>query len=238
MFFALTGSSARKLKKTGVDLLAGRALLNYMFPLSFLETNGQWTLEQSLNWGALPAVVTAESDLLRAEILRAYSAIYIKEEIKEEQIVRNLEPFIRFLEVAAQSNGETITFSKIAAVALVSDKAVARYFEVLEDTLLGFWLPPFTRSARKRTMQASKFYLFDPGVKKALERSLSVPVLPGSLEWGRAFEHNFILECMRLNSYYKRDAKLSYLRTNEGAEIDLVIEIPGRGPLCIEIKSS
>jgi uncharacterized protein len=238
LFFALTGSSARKLKRNGANLLAGRALVNNLFPLSVFETDQSWSLEKILNWGSLPAIVTAASDELRSEILRAYVSTYIKEEIKEEQVVRKLEPFIRFLESAAQANGELITYSKIADAALLDSKAVGRYFEILEDTLLGFFLPPYTRSARERALTLSKFYFFDIGVKRAIEQGLSGLIKPTSSEWGRAFEHFIILECVKLNTYFKRDATLSQLKTKDGAEIDLIITRSGKSPLCIEIKSA
>ena len=238
LHFALTGSSSRKLKRGGADLLAGRALVNNLYPLSVFETEDTWTLEQMLNWGSLPAVVTASSDELRADILRAYVGTYIKEEIKEEQIVRKLEPFVRFLEAAAQANGELVTYSNIASSAVVDAKAVGRYFEILEDTLIGFFLPPFTGSARERALGLSKFYFFDIGVKRAIERELGNFARPTSSVWGRAFEHHIILECLRLNSYFKRDAKFSHLKTKDGAEIDLIVEIGRKAPLCIEIKSS
>jgi len=238
LYFALIGSSARKLKRGGADLLAGRALVNNLYPLSTFETEQEWSLEQNLRWGSLPAVVTASSDELRADILRAYVSTYIKEEIKEEQIVRKLEPFIRFLEAAAQANGELITYSKVANAAAVESKAVARYFEILEDTLLGFFLPAYTRSARERALTLSKFYFFDIGVTYAIEHALETNIRPNSSEWGRAFEHFIILECVRLNSYFKRDATFSYLRTKDGAEIDLIIERSRKAPLCVEIKSS
>ncbi len=236
--FALTGSSARKLKRGGADLLAGRALVNYLYPLSIFETGSDWTLEQSLNWGNLPAIVTAESDEIRAETLRSYVGTYLKEEIKEEQIVRKLEPFVRFLEAAAQANGTLIKYANIANAALAGAKAVERYFEILEDTLVGFFLEPYTRSARERALGLSKFYLFDTGVKRALERTLTSTLRTGGSEWGRAFEHYIILECVRLNSYFKKDAKFSQLATKDRAEIDLIIEMPKKSPLCIEIKSS
>lgn len=238
LYFALTGSSARKLKRGGADLLAGRALVNNLYPLSYVETSESWPLEMALNWGSLPAVVTASSDELRSDILRAYVGTYIKEEIKEEQVVRKLEPFVRFLEAAAQANGTPIVNSKIGNASLVDSKAVGRYFEILEDTLIGFFLPPYTRSARQRALALSKFYFFDIGVKSAIERTLGSEVRPTSSEWGRRFEHFIILECLRLNSYYKRDAKFSHLRTKDGAEIDLVIEFNVNAPLCVEIKSS
>ncbi|MFN0064138.1 MAG: ATP-binding protein [Myxococcaceae bacterium] len=235
--FVLTGSSARKLRRGGADLLAGRALVNHLYSLSALETGDSWELEQTLRWGSLPGVVTAASDELRREILRAYVGTYIREEIKEEQVLRKLEPFIRFLEVAAQANGEPVVYSKIADRAQVDAKAVARYFEVLEDTLIGFLLPPYTRSARDRALSLSKFYFFDVGVKNAIERTVGNVLPTGSSLWGRAFEHAIILEFVRLNAYQKRDDRFSHFRTKDGAEIDLVVERGRQKPLCVEIKS-
>ncbi len=236
--FALTGSSARKLKRGGADMLAARALVNDLHSLSLLEVGDDWQLSQALRWGTLPAVVTAESNEQRAEILRSYVSTYVKEEIKEEQIVRKLEPFVRFLEAAAQANGQPVAFSKIGDAALVDQKAVGRYFEILEDTLLGFFLPAFTRSARQRTILSSKFYFFDIGVKNALEKNITSDLRHGTSEWGRAFEHHVVLECLKLNSYHRKDARFSHLRTKDGAELDLIIELPKQKPLCVEIKSS
>jgi predicted AAA+ superfamily ATPase len=238
VFFVLTGSSARKLKRGGANLLAGRGLVYNLYPLSTFETAGDWDLSNTLHWGQLPQVVTAESDELRREILQAYVGTYLREEIKEEQIVRQIEPFVRFLEAAAQANGTIIQYSNIARSALVDAKAVGRYFEILEDTLAGFFLEPFAKSVRERTVAKSKFYFFDPGVKRALDRNLDTPLRPGTYAWGKAFEHYFILECIRLNSYSRKNARFSYLMTKDGAEIDLIIECSGRRPLCVEIKSS
>lgn len=158
--FALTGSSARKLKRGGANLLAGRALLNYLFPLTYRELGEQFLIEHALTWGTLPNVINSTSDLERAEVLRAYFSVYLKEEIKEEQIVRKLDPFLRFLEVAAQVNGEPLNFARIGRDCLVDEKQVVRYFQILEDTLIGFFLQPFHESIRKRQTAQSKFYFF------------------------------------------------------------------------------
>ena len=235
--FALTGSSARKLKRGGANLLAGRAFLYNLYPLSIFETKGSWELSQALNWGSLPKIVTAESDETREEFLYAYVNTYLKEELREEQIVRKIEPFGRFLEAAAQANGTIVQYSNIARASKVDEKSVARYFEILEDTLLGFFLEPFSNSARERTVSKSKFYFFDPGITRVVSHSLSAPLQPGTYAWGKAFEHLFILECIKLNSYKRLRAKFSYLRTKDDAEIDLIIEKPGSGPICLEIKS-
>lgn len=238
VFFSLTGSSARKLKRGGANLLAGRALVYNLYPLSVFETGDSWELADHLNWGSLPKIVTAESDELRRQLLDAYVTTYLREEIKEEQIVRQIEPFARFLEAAAQANGTVVQYSNVAKAAHVDQKAVARYFEILEDTLLGFFLEPFSRSTRERTVAKAKFFFFDLGVQRALDRALDAPLRPQTYAWGKAFEHYFILECVRLNSYLRRNAKFSYLRTKDNAEIDLIIEKPRARPICLEIKSA
>lgn len=237
IFFALTGSSARKLKRGGANLLAGRALTYHLFPLTYAEAGEDWPLESFLHWGSLPAVVTAGSEQLQKEILMAYVGTYIKEEIKEEQIVRQIEPFARFLEAASQANTTVIQYSKIARAAMVNEKAVSRYFEILEDTLIGFFLEPFSRSTRERTVARAKFYFIDPGLVRALSRLLNSKIEPKSYAWGKAFEHFFILECYKRSNYARDDAKFSYLLTKDGAEIDLIVERGRNAPLCIEIKS-
>ena len=241
IFFALTGSSARKLKRGGANLLAGRALVYNIYPFSYFEVNSSgredFNLLQMLNWGSLPYVVTASSDVLRKEILTAYVGTYLKEEIKEEQIVRQIEPFARFLESAAQANTTIIQYSNIANAAQVDQKAVARYFEILEDTLIGYFLEPYSLSTRERTVAKAKFYFFDLGVCRALSRSLDIAISPGTYAWGKAFEHFFISEVLKLNSYYRTNLRFSYLRTKDDAEIDLIVERPGSSTLCIEIKS-
>jgi len=236
--FALTGSSARKLKRGGANLLAGRALLNNLYPLTHLELKEDFSLEEVLNWGSLPGLYSMKEDSLRAQFLRTYVDLYLREEIREEQIVRNLDPFARFLEVAAQANGTIINYSKIGRDAGTDSKAVSRYFEILEDTLIGFFLDPYHRSIRKRQRQQAKFYFFDTGVKRALEGSLRVPVNPRTYEWGNAFEHLVLLEIYRMNSYLQADYKFSYLRTHNDSEIDLIAERKGSETWAIEIKSA
>lgn len=116
--------------------------------------------------------------------------------------------------------------------------AVARYYEILIDTLLAIELPPYHRSIRKRQSQRSKYYLFDLGIKRALENSLGIPIVPSTYEYGRAFEHFFIVECTRPNYYFRTSYKFSYLRTKDNNEIDFIVEMPGKKHLAIEIKSS
>jgi len=237
--FALTGSSARKLKRGGANLLAGRAFLNHLHPLTSLEMGEDFNLLSALRWGTLPQLSQYDSDLERSEYLKAYVNTYLREEIKEEQLVRRIEPFLRFLEVAAQSNGQLINHSKIARDAGASDaKAVERYFEILVDTLIGFHLEPYHASIRKRQTAKAKFYFFDPGVKRALEGQLSIPIQPRTPPFGHAFEHFLMLEIHRYRDYFRREEKFSYLRTKDDVEVDLIIERPRQKKIVIEIKSS
>ncbi|MBI2606729.1 MAG: DUF4143 domain-containing protein [Deltaproteobacteria bacterium] len=173
----------------------------------------------------------------KQEYLSAYANTYLKEEIREEQIVRNLEPFIRFLEVAAQCNGTILNQSKIARDSGTDSKTIERYYSILVDTLIGYFLEPYHRSVRKRQSKRSKFFFFDLGVKRALENTLTVPVQPKTSGYGRSFEHFFILECFRFNDYHRTKYKFSYLMTKDDLEVDLIVERPGKTPVLIEIKS-
>jgi predicted AAA+ superfamily ATPase len=233
--FILTGSSARKLKVVGANLLAGRAFLNYFFPLTFLEWENQLSLSEVLHWGSLPKILQLDTEQ-RAGFLRSYVNLYMKEEILLEHFVKNLEPFRIFLEVAAQCNGKIVNFSTIAREAQIDDKTVKNYYSLLEDTLLGFYLPAYHKSIRKGQAGHPKFYFFDLGVKRAIERSLQDRFSEGSFAYGDAFEHLVIAEVFRLNSYLAGDFRLSYFRTKEGKEIDLILS-RGRKTIVIEIKS-
>ncbi len=236
--FVLTGSSARKLKRSGVNLLAGRAFTYHLSPLTELEMGASFDLEQALNWGTLPGIFAFEDDRERQEFLKSYALNYVKQEIIAEQIIRKVDPFRDFLPIAAQSNTQIINYTKISDDVGVDHKTVESYFQILEDTLIGFRLQPHHRSIRKRQREAPKFYLFDPGVKRALEQKLRVPLQVGSYGYGRAFEHWVILEAHRQNEYRRLDYQFSYVRTQAGAEIDLIIDRPGETTLLIEIKSS
>ncbi|MFA6568302.1 MAG: ATP-binding protein [Victivallales bacterium] len=238
MKFALTGSSARKLKAGGANLLAGRAVICELSPFSFIETGDSFLLDDALRWGTLPGLFPLKTEEERLGFLRSYALTYLKEEIWGEQIVRKLDPFRRFLEVAAQSNGKIINMNSIARDVGIDNKTVASYFHILEDTLLGFFLEPYHCSFRKRLSLKPKFYFFDTGVSKALFRTLTLPLLPQTSLYGDAFEHFVILEARRLHAFRPRDYRFSYLMTKSGAEIDLIVERPGKPILAIEIKSS
>jgi predicted AAA+ superfamily ATPase len=182
----MTGSSARKLKRGGANLLAGRAFVYHLFPFSFVEVGEMFDLEKALNWGMLPQIFATRTNDDRVRFLQAYAYTYLKEEIAAEQIVRKLGPFRRFLEVAAQCNGKIINYAKIASDVGVDDKTVKEYFLTLEDTLIGFFLEPFQHSFRKRLSHKPKFYFFDLGVTKALARTLTVELRPSTSAYGEA----------------------------------------------------
>ena len=236
--FIMTGSSARKLKRGGANLLAGRAWVYNLFPLTATELDEDFDLNSALRWGTLPEAILATTDQGKAEFLNSYAHTYLKEEIWDEHIVQTLPPFRKFLEVAAQSNGKIINYANIARDVGVDDKTIKSYYAILEDTLIGFFLEPYQNSFRKRLSKKPKFYFFDPGIVRALLRLSSVPLSPQTNAYGNAFEHFIILECIRLASYARKDFRFNFLRTPNDAKIDLIVERPGQPLLCIEIQSS
>lgn len=235
--FILTGSSARKLKRGQANLLAGRAYMRHLYPLTAEELGDQFQLETYLKWGGLPEIWNSPQDSDRAEFLDAYSTMFIKEEIQAEQIVRQLGPFRRFIEVAAQCNGKILNYSKISRDIGADPKTVKAYFEVLVDTLMGFFVESFHTSRRKRIVQAPKFYFFDPGVTRALARHLEIAPFPSTSYYGELFEHFIILEIFKKSEYNRLNYRLNYLKTEDQAEVDLVIERPGKPLALVEIKS-
>jgi len=234
--FILTGSSSRRLKQQGSNLLAGRAWIYNIYPLSFLEIGNDFNLKRALEFGGLPDAYLADN-LSAREYLNAYIATYLQKEIQQEQWVRKLEPFRKFLAVAAQMNGKIINKSSLAKQAGVNDTTVANYFEILEETLLGFHLPAYNKSVRRAQRSLPKFYFIDTGIKRALEKTVSVELLPQTFAWGDAFEHWVILELIKGAEYRRLDWSFSYLRTKDDVEIDLIITRPGNKDLFIEIKS-
>lgn len=236
--FVLTGSSGRKLRRGASNLLAGRAFVYDLYPLTVPELGDSFELDDALCWGTLPRIYSLRGDDDKQAYLRAYALTYLKEEIVAEQIVRRLDPFRQFLEVAAQSNGTIVNYANIARDVGVDPKTVVSYFSILEDTLVGFLLPAYHRSVRKQQRANPKFYFFDTGVKRSLDRTLQVPLNARTHEYGKAFEHFIVTQIAHLTRYRYPDWRLSYLRTGAGAEIDLVIERPGQPEAIIEIKSS
>lgn len=236
--FILSGSSARKLKRGAANLLAGRAFVYNLYPLTARELGESFHLDNAISWGTLPKLLELTDEQDKKEYLRAYANTYLREEILQEQIIRNLVPFQRFLQVAAQMGGKIINYSKIALDTGTSVPTVQSYFQILEDTLLGFTLPQFHESIRKRQRSNPKFYFFDIGVQRALAEELNVRIQPRTSYYGYAFEQLVINEINRLQSYYRKDYRLSYLRTGSDVEIDLIIDRPGMERAVIEIKSS
>lgn len=233
--FILTGSSARKLKRDGANLLAGRAFLNYLYPLSHFEYGVD--IEFFMSWGGLPKVVFSEMEEQRKAFLKTYVQVYLKEEIRTEQLVRDLDPFRDFIEVAAQMNGKILNYSKIAKEVGVSDKSIHSYFQILQDTHIGFHLPSFHRSIRKSQKEHPKFYFFDMGVKRQLDRTIESKLVPSTVAYGEAFEHFVILEIIQFASYQQKNWTFSYFQTKDGNEIDLIISLDRRHEVLIEIKS-
>jgi predicted AAA+ superfamily ATPase len=235
--FILTGSSARKLKRGGANLLGGRAFKFDCFPLSHLELADDFNLLKVLKFGSLPEIFSLE-DSDKRNFLRSYIETYFHEEIVAEQLVRNLIPFRNFLEVAAQANGTVLNVNNIARSLNVDHSTVQNYFSILEDTMVAFFLPPFHTSVRERQALKSKFYYFDLGVQSALSGTLELDLFEQSSEFGNAFEHFIVCEFHRLVRYKKPDWKLFYLRSADNAEIDLVLQRPKQKLALIEIKST
>jgi predicted AAA+ superfamily ATPase len=236
--FALTGSSARKLKRDSANLLAGRAFSFYLHPLSFYELKKDFNLHDVLSYGSLPEVFALEDEKDKKRYLLTYVQTYIKEEILVEQLVRNIDPFRAFLEVAAQVNTEIINYTTMAKEAQTTSKNIERYFSILNDTMLGFFLEPYSRSVRARQKQAPKFYFFDTGVVRAISNEINQKLLPKTFSYGKLFEQNIICEFIRLDHYLETNWKFSYLRTGAGVEIDLIIEKSKNDFVLIEIKST
>ena len=227
--FILCGSSARKLKRIGTNLLGGRAISVNLFPLVSAEIP-DFDLNRAINHGMLPRHYLAANPKKRLE---AYIGTYLKEEIQDEAVIRQLASFNRFLDIAAQCNGEIINYSNIAQDCGVSAVTVKEYFTILQQTLIGYLIPAFTASKKRRAITAPRFYYFDVGIVNHLLHRGTLQ--QGSVEYGHAFEHFMIQELVAYLSYSESDEQLSYWRTSSGYEVDAVI---GNGRVAIEFKSS
>ena len=236
--FILTGSSGRKLKSDGANLLAGRAFVRELFPLVISELGDTFNLNDAMCWGTLPYLFSTEDAEEKDDYLASYVRTYLSEEIQREQIVRNLDPFRRFLEVAAQYNGKIINHSNIARGIGVDPKTIASYYSILEDTLLGHILLPFSFSFRKKLIKSPKFYFFDTGVSRAAARILSVRLVPGTSVYGETFEQFVVTQTIHGLRYSKPETKVSYYKDENDIEADLVIEKSGESLLFVEIKST
>lgn len=227
--FILSGSSARKLKRAGTNLLGGRASKEQMFPLVSAEIP-DFDLIRAVNNGMIPRHYMVQNPQQR---LRGYIGVYLNEEIREEALSRNLNSFTHFLETAAQCDGEMLVYKNIAQDCGIDYRTVKEYFSILEDTLVGYFIYGFTESKKRKAIAAPKFYLFDVGVANYLCHRQHLQ--PGSDDFGHAFEHLIIQEIIAYLGYSHSDEKLCYWRTTSGYEVDAVI---GNGRVAIEIKSS
>lgn len=228
--FALCGSSARKLRRGAANLLGGRALRYQLHGLSASELDADFDLDRLLNHGYLPRIFQSRN---APRLLDAYISDYLKEEVAAEGLVRNLPAFSGFLHAAALSDGELIKFSNIAADCGVSNHTAKSYFEILEDTLLGRWLPAYRKRPKRRVTTSPKFYFSDVGLVNNLARR--GPLLRGSEAYGKAFENWVYHELSTWIDYNEPGSQLSYWGLSGGAEVDFVLDDMR---LALEAKSS
>jgi predicted AAA+ superfamily ATPase len=214
--FLLTGSSARKLRRGGVNLLGGRARMAYLHPLTARELGARFDLSRAIQWGLLPSVYF--SDDPQAD-LRAYAGSYLQEEVVAEGATRNAPAFSRFLKVAACCHGTIVNFTNVANDAQVARTTVYEYFEILKDTLIVHELLPWRRSIKRKPLSASKYYFFDVGVAGALQGR---PFTPGSPEFGQGFESYLFHELISYRDYVSGEP-LSYWRSTSGFEVDFIL---------------
>ena len=227
--FVLCGSSARKLRRKGYNTLGGRAVPYYLYPLVSAEIP-DFNLDRALNHGLLPAHYDASAPSM---LMSAYLDVYLREEIKAEALVRNMKSFNQFLTIAAITNGEMVNYNNIASDCGVSANTVKEYFSILEDTLLGYFVPAYTRTKKRRLVQAPRFYLFDVGLTNHMLKRKHIE--EGTPVYGHAFEHFVIQELVAYISYTQNENQLSYWRTYTGVEVDAII---GDAKIAIEIKSA
>lgn len=238
--FVLCGSSARKLRRGGANLLAGRALTLSMESFSAHELGDRFELEFALNWGLLPFVWNDPENAV--EILAAYVNTYLKEELQAEGLIRNVPPFVRFLSVAGQINGQRVNAQNIARDASVARSTVDNYFSILNDTLVGYFLPAWRPGLKVRETMQPKFYWFDPGVARA---SAGLLRDPADRSWqGISLETLIYHELRVYNEVSRKQRPLYYYRTPAGVEVDFIVETAHRRPqshprvVALEVKRS
>jgi len=227
--FVMSGSSARKFKRSGAGLLGGRAWRHELYPLVTKELK-DFNLNRALVTGLLPPHYLSPDSKMD---LKAYVHDYLKEEIQAEALTRNLPSFSRFLHSAALTNGMLLNYSNAAREAGVSVKTIRQYYQILEDTLVGRQVPPWRKSKKRRLIETSKFYFFDTGIVSTLVGHKSLA--PGTIEYGRAFEHFIFQECWAYRHYSKHDFDVTFWRSASGTEVDLIL---GDAEVVIEIKSA
>jgi len=230
LYFVLTGSSARKLRRNQVNLLAGRALQYQFFPLTCSEVGDDFNLMHALKYGMLPSVF---SEANPKKYLQAYIQTYLEQEVQQEGLTRNIGAFNRFMEIASFSQGESINVTEIAREASINRKVAENYFSILEDLLIAFRLPVFTKRAKRRLTQHRKFYYFDTGVFYQL-RPKGVLDSPEELE-GICLESLVLQEIRAMNEYMDWGYTLSFWRTATGLEVDIIC-YGENGFYAIEVK--
>lgn len=228
--FILCGSSARKLKRQGVNTLGGRALPIFLYPFVSSELP-DFDLLKAINQGMLPRHYLTDSPTAWKR-LQAYISIYLKEEIRAEALVRNLQGFNRFMEVAALTDGEMVNYTNIANDCGIDTKTVKEYFTILQDTLIGYIIPAYTKVVKRKIRQAPKFYYFDVAIVNYLLGRKNLQ--PGSADFGHAFEHLLMQEIIAYLGYNGKQECLSYWHTYNDYEVDAVL---GEGEVAIEFKS-
>ena len=226
--FLMTGSSARKLRRGHANLLGGRAWRYTMAPLTYGETKG-FDLEQVITSGLLPPHFLSPDPV---QDLRSYVADYLKEEIAAEAVVQSMPTFSEFLRVASLTSGELLNYTNVGRETGVSAKVVRNYFQILEDTLLGFRTSPWRKAKNRRLIETEKFYLFDVGVTNYLSRR--APRI-GTPEFGKSFEHYILMELKAYQAYRNPELDIRYWRTSSGFEVDFIL---GDMNLAIEVKAS
>jgi len=232
LLFVLTGSSARKLRREGINLLAGRALTLRMHPLTVAELGNDFTLDHSLQLGQMPMTF---SDSDPAAYLSSYVHTYLREEVQQEGLTRNLQAFARFLEAASFSQAAPLNISEVARECNVNRKLAEEYFNILEDLLLGVRLPPFRKRARRRVVAHPKFFLFDTGVYRTI-RPKGILDRPEEID-GAALETLIFQELRAMNDNFKLGYDLFYWRTASQLEVDFILYGP-HGLIAIEVKRS
>ena len=216
--FLLTGSSARKLRKGGVNLLGGRARIRNMHPFSASELGSQFDLCRALNNGLVPGIWFSDEP---EEDIAGYVSLYLEQEIMQEGATRNLPAFSRFLEIAALSNGEQINYQSIASDTQIPRSTVQEYFKILKDTLLAREVPVWRKGRSRKTVETAKFYMFDTGVTRRLSGRREL--VRGTPEYGHAFESWIMHEISTYADSLRRDAEISYWRTRTNIEVDFVV---------------
>lgn len=214
--FLLTGSSARKLRRGGINLLGGRARIKYLHPLTFRELGDKFDLIQAIERGLLPSIYFSDDP---NSDLQVYTGLYLQQEIVAEGIIRNIPAFSRFLKVAAFCNGTIVNFTEISNDAQVARTTVYEYFEILKDTLILYEIPAWKKSKKRKPLSSSKYYFFDVGVVSALQGR---PFKQGTPEFGEAFETLILCELLSYRDYLSGDT-LHYWRSTSGFEVDFII---------------